>query len=126
MENVVDDVKNAMGHVAKSGAECTAQFRFSPDLALFSGHFPSDPVLPGVLQIEMIRAAVNAAHGTSHRISVVKTAKFRRPIRPGEVIALHVALSETSEALTAKGTASFAYEIASQTTVLLHPTDAAS
>lgn len=57
---------------------------------VFSGHFPGEPVYPGVLQIEMI-AQVGACWILSRRENLgkiaylmsVESAKFRRPALPG-------------------------------------------
>lgn len=72
------------------------------DLDLFRGHYPSFPVLPGVLQIEaaLQAAAVLIAHGApaeSGRLPVVtrlNNVQFRRLVRPGDVLEIEVELSE--------------------------------
>ncbi len=58
---------------------------------VFQGHFPEEPVYPGVLQIELI-AQVGACWilsleqnvGKTAYLMTVESAKFRRPIRPGD------------------------------------------
>ncbi|NGX63342.1 MAG: 3-hydroxyacyl-[acyl-carrier-protein] dehydratase FabZ [Candidatus Anoxychlamydiales bacterium] len=62
----------------------------------FSGHFPNVPIMPGVLVIEaMAQTGGILVHqkGYVGKIAVllnVTSAKFRRPIYPGDVIYLHV------------------------------------
>lgn len=67
----------------------------------FPGHFPSDPIMPGVLIVEALAqaAAVLAvaslgpeAHGTTVYFTTVDEARFRRPVRPGDTLALEVVL----------------------------------
>ena len=65
----------------------------------FQGHFPSHPVMPGVLIIESMAqtAAVfvvetlgPAAHGKVVYFMSIDSAKFRRPVVPGDQLRIHV------------------------------------
>lgn len=66
---------------------------------IFTGHFPQEPIFPGVLIIEgmaqtagaMVVAAQREA-GEEHMVYLltVDKAKFRKPSRPGDVIEYHV------------------------------------
>lgn len=65
----------------------------------FADHFPSFPVVPGVLQIEalaqlsgkLIEVTVfeNEGRWIWPILSMVRKAKFRRFVRPGEILSLH-------------------------------------
>ena len=66
----------------------------------FQGHFPENPVMPGVLQIEamaqtaglIVLTAFPEAErsGNSVYFMTVDDVKFRKPILPGDVIEFHV------------------------------------
>jgi 3-hydroxyacyl-[acyl-carrier-protein] dehydratase len=65
----------------------------------FQGHFPSHPVMPGVLIIESMAqtAAVfvvetlgEASHGKVVYFMSIESAKFRRPVVPGDQLRIHV------------------------------------
>jgi 3-hydroxyacyl-[acyl-carrier-protein] dehydratase len=67
--------------------------------AFFQGHFPTEPVLPGVLIIEAMAqtAAVlvvttlgPASEGKLVYFMSIEGAKFRRPVVPGDRMYLHV------------------------------------
>lgn len=57
----------------------------------FSGHFPSEPVLPGIavlyLAAEMVRRR-EAEKGRTIRVMGIKRVRFRLPVRPDEPISL--------------------------------------
>ena len=65
----------------------------------FQGHFPSKPIMPGVLIIEAMAqtSAVLVVHtlegeteGKLVYFMSVENAKFRRPVQPGDVMKIYV------------------------------------
>lgn len=65
----------------------------------FPGHFPHEPVMPGVLQIEAMAQTGAVLMSRSLDVDVTKNtilfmsvdnARFRRPVRPGEVLEMPV------------------------------------
>ena len=68
----------------------------------FQGHFPGNPVMPGVLLVEAMAQAAGALvlnHlGDAHAGKLVffmsiDKARFRKPVLPGDVVHFHVKLS---------------------------------
>jgi acyl-coenzyme A synthetase/AMP-(fatty) acid ligase len=53
------------------------------DLAFFSGHFDSFPVVPGVAQLRWVLAAAQTLLGACPRVRAIEALKFRQPLRPG-------------------------------------------
>ncbi|MFO1046429.1 MAG: 3-hydroxyacyl-ACP dehydratase FabZ [Geminicoccaceae bacterium] len=67
----------------------------------FPGHFPADPIMPGVLLIEAMAqtAAVLAVAGlgADHQghpvyFMSIDSARFRRPVRPGDQLRIEIAV----------------------------------
>jgi 3-hydroxyacyl-[acyl-carrier-protein] dehydratase len=65
----------------------------------FAGHFPTDPIMPGVLVIEAMAQAAAVlvvaslgpdAGATGVYFMGIDNARFRRPIRPGDQLRLEV------------------------------------
>jgi 3-hydroxyacyl-[acyl-carrier-protein] dehydratase len=72
-------------------AECETEF--SKDDPIFAGHFPGDPLVPGVILTEALaQTAGIAAHqensGTRFLLSAIRQMKFFRAVRPEEKITL--------------------------------------
>ncbi len=62
------------------------------DLPYFRGHFPGDPVLAGIVQLEeLVLARVRAMWSEPVRLAKVTRLRFRRPIRPGDDLELTIA-----------------------------------
>jgi 3-hydroxyacyl-[acyl-carrier-protein] dehydratase len=83
-----------------------------PRLDVFAGHYPSFPVLPGVLQCEaafqagavLIAGIAPAVEGRVPIVSRLNNVKFRRMVRPNETLDIHVELTEAlSNAYYLKG-----------------------
>jgi 3-hydroxymyristoyl/3-hydroxydecanoyl-(acyl carrier protein) dehydratase len=59
------------------------------DLAYFEGHFPGDPILPAVVQLEvLVLRQVEATWPSLNRVARVTRLRFRIPIRPGDDLEL--------------------------------------
>lgn len=74
------------------GAEVVAHYRTKKDHAIFKGHFPDYPILPGVVQVEMMAQATSFIVFLIHKnplvmkmdvaLLSVSEAKFRKPVLP--------------------------------------------
>ena len=66
----------------------------------FQGHFPGQPVMPGVLSLEIMAQAgsflmlsqVVDPMSTNMFFSTVEKAKFRKPVVPGDQLVVHMTL----------------------------------
>lgn len=67
----------------------------------FQGHFPGNPVMPGVLIIESLAQAASILilktekyRGKTAYLGAIDNAKFRKVVRPGDVLKLHVEMEK--------------------------------
>lgn len=75
------------------GTVVTANWHARADHPIFAGHFPGKPILPGVVQVEMMAQASSFAYLLVHEkpyemdmdvaLLGVDKARFRKPVLPG-------------------------------------------
>ena len=78
------------------GVFAEAATSFAADDPIFAGHFPGNPLVPGVILTEALAqtAGIAAASGHSEKakplflLSAIRSMKFFRAVRPGEQIDL--------------------------------------
>lgn len=74
------------------GESATGTKLFPADEPFFRGHFPDDPLVPGVILAEALAQVAGIAAGRpgcNFRLSAIKSMKFPAPARPDEPITLH-------------------------------------
>lgn len=57
-----------------------------PNSLWFSGHFPGNPILPAIAQLAIVHDLVELACGRGVIPQTVNRVKFRRIIKPGEIV----------------------------------------
>ena len=75
-------------------AECETEF--STDDPMFAGHFPDDPLVPGVILTEALAQTAGIVAASTHPqnsqprflLSAIRQMKFFQAVRPGEKIRL--------------------------------------
>ncbi len=84
------------------GVRVVAKKYLKPDEYWFQGHFPGQPVQPGVLTLEMLAQAgavcalsLPENKGKTAFFGGIDKAKFRRMVRPGETLTLEVEFIKT-------------------------------
>lgn len=60
----------------------------------FSGHFPGDPILPGIAQLKMIADLVVKSETGGLCMTGLSRVKFRKIVRPGDVLDIKVTQSD--------------------------------
>ena len=59
------------------------QFSIPSDHPSLAGHFPGRPIVPGVVVLEQVLAAIESSHGVLGALRLPQV-KFLQPLLPGE------------------------------------------
>jgi 3-hydroxyacyl-[acyl-carrier-protein] dehydratase len=86
--HIRDEIKQYMGPLNRTGDAPEADFLFPSGFTGFAGHFPGQPVLPGVCLIEAAVAMLETWHARSLAVRQVSNAKFTRMILPEQAVKL--------------------------------------
>lgn len=93
---LVDRAEDYRPHESIVGIKCV-----TINEPFFQGHFPNNPVMPGVLIVEalaqsgavLMSKSLNAdVEGKTIMFMAVDEARFRQPVRPGDVLRMHVSV----------------------------------
>ncbi|AVU73924.1 AMP-binding protein [Pseudomonas sp. FP1154] len=74
----------------ETDGQWSLQLLVPPDLAYFSGHFPTAPVLPGVVQVDWALSLGRQLMDLPPRFVGMEVLKFQQLMRPGDEIQLHL------------------------------------
>lgn len=103
------------------GVSITGIKNVSINEPFFQGHFPEQPIMPGVLIIEAlaqvagILAYRSGAEGDSVYFMSIEKAKFRRPVVPGDQLRLEIKLlQKRGNVWKVSGTATVDGKVASE------------
>ena len=88
----------------------------------FQGHFPGDPIMPGVLQLEamaqlggILMNKLMKCHGRIAYFLAIDNARFRRVVRPGDQLRIEVVFGKSRMGvLKVHGKISVGHELASE------------
>jgi 3-hydroxyacyl-[acyl-carrier-protein] dehydratase len=89
------------------GNSVDARTIFDAQDPMFAGHFPGNPIVPGVIITEALAQAAGIAAASGYAeaerplflLSAIRTMKFPRPARPGEAIDLRAEKVAATEGL---------------------------
>ena len=89
------------------GKSVEARTWFDASDPMFAGHFPGNPIVPGVILTEALAQAAGIAAASGYPetarplflLSAIRTMKFLQAVRPGEQVALHAEKIGATETL---------------------------
>lgn len=112
--NMIEEVYRAIPHrppflfvdeiVEVQENSATARRTVRPDEPFFEGHYPGNPIMPGVLLCEavfqtgavlLVRTVTREREGLTPVLTRIKDARFKNIVRPGDELAIQVSLTET-------------------------------
>jgi 3-hydroxyacyl-[acyl-carrier-protein] dehydratase len=80
-----------LNHLEKSDSgQIVAEIQAPPDSPWFSGHFPGQPILPGIAQLGMVFDAIRRFGSQDMTISRISRVRFKQMIRPNDYLRMIV------------------------------------
>ena len=84
--------------ILEKGKKGVASRVFKDDEFFFKGHFPGNPIVPGVIIVEalaqtagvIVSASLTEYNEKAVLFMSINKAKFRKPVKPNENLSLHV------------------------------------
>lgn len=78
--------------IRKRGSTEALNFAFHvpADFPWFEGHFPGEPILPGIAQLWLAIGNARALTGHSGQPTAIQQLKFKAPMRPDQVVELNL------------------------------------
>ena len=67
------------------------ELALAPDHPAYAGHFPGNPMAPGVVLLDLALAAIGGQAGLDLARCTLANVKFHSPARPGEPVMLRYA-----------------------------------
>jgi 3-hydroxymyristoyl/3-hydroxydecanoyl-(acyl carrier protein) dehydratase len=67
-----------------ASGEVSASVEMTEDSPWFSGHFPGEPILPGIAQLGMVFDAISQSSDQNLKISSVSRVRFKQIVRPND------------------------------------------
>ncbi len=87
----------ALGIETTEKDETILRAEVPPESPWFDGHFPDDPTLPGIAQLEMAADALQLAGKGDFAVRGFRKVRFKRVIRPGERLTVIVKPKKSDE-----------------------------
>jgi 3-hydroxyacyl-[acyl-carrier-protein] dehydratase len=70
------------------------------DSPWFTGHFPGEPILPGMALVHMAQEAIlkhAQARNEQIKLDTLRRVRFVQPVRPGEKLSIYISSEEAGE-----------------------------
>ncbi len=86
--------------VSSGNGNIEATAEVPPDSPWFSGHFPGEPILPGIALIHIVEQTIAqeaAGRGILLKQCALKRVKFMQPVRPGDALSVSVRIEEAEK-----------------------------
>ncbi|MBR3467199.1 MAG: beta-hydroxyacyl-ACP dehydratase [Bacteroidales bacterium] len=97
-------LQNELYTIVETG-DNVARIRLLPECAIYQGHFPGNPVTPGVCQVGIVEELAGGICGFRLRLKEVKLLKYMDILRPStdDVEVNFDKLEEEGDVVVAKG-----------------------
>ena len=96
MKQEVFDQLFEISILSKGDHESILAVKVLRDSEVFEGHFPGNPILPGVMMIEAVRASLNLLFPAKFQLKSALNIKFLSVLNPDEFDAVHLGIKHNT------------------------------
>ena len=98
---MTEELQDALEVLARTDSSIEGRLELKEGMSVFEGHFPNLPILPGVVQLNLVEQLAARWAGRPLRIGAIPKMKFTVPLRPGDAVLVRVDLKPREEGLAA-------------------------
>jgi 3-hydroxyacyl-[acyl-carrier-protein] dehydratase len=80
--------------IVSSSGDGIFEVRLNPDHTIFRGHFPDNPVLPGICSLMIVRECASLVAGRQLEYDSVRESKYLSVITPDTELTIKIKLTE--------------------------------
>ena len=119
MQTLLTDFYTLESHEKGENGNFTAYISLHKDHNIFKGHFPGNPVTPGVCMMQIVKELTEEFTGSKLFLKTASNVKFMAIINPFETpdLKLQLDITEDETGVKVKNTTSFGETIALKMTV---------
>ena len=89
-----------------SSEEVISKIKLNPNHKIFAGHFPNNPLTPGVVQIQIVKEILEKTYGKELQLMTMSRCKFLKILNPNEVPVITIFIKTSVEGNKIKADAS--------------------
>lgn len=114
MKSILTDFYTLQSHEKAENGSITANIILNKDHDIFKGHFPGNPVTPGVCMMQIVKELTEEFTGSKLFLKSASNVKFMAIINPVETpeLKLQLGITENEGEIKVKNTTSFGETIA--------------
>ncbi|MDP9959078.1 3-hydroxyacyl-ACP dehydratase [Chryseobacterium lathyri] len=114
MQTILTDFYTLESYEKAENGSFTAYIHLNKDHDIFKGHFPGNPVTPGVCMMQIVKELTEEFTGSKLFLKTASNVKFMAIINPFETpdLKLQLDITENEEDVKVKNTTSFGETIA--------------
>lgn len=114
MQTILTDFYTLENYQKNDDGNFSANIKLNENHEIFKGHFPGNPVTPGVCMMQIVKELTEEFTGKKLFLKSASNVKFMAIINPYETpnLQLQLTVSETDEEVKVKNTTSFGETIA--------------
>ncbi|MDH6251319.1 3-hydroxyacyl-[acyl-carrier-protein] dehydratase [Chryseobacterium sp. H1D6B] len=114
MQTILTDFYTLQSYEKGENGSFTANITLNKDHEIFKGHFPGNPVTPGVCMMQIVKELTEEFTGSSLFLKSASNVKFMAIINPFETpdLTLQLDITDSGDEIKVKNTTSFGGTIA--------------